>query len=345
MTHTRVGRIIAFPKAGNIYTEQLYAQVERSGVAVVEGNWSGGWLLRHVRRGDLIHIHWPSFLYFDPKSRWRTAYRLARLAALMAFAKLRRATIVWTAHNLYPHEGGGELLAHRLGRWITVAFADRVFVHGASAGTIVTQELKVRETRLRIGHHPHWIDAYPNTVTRSGSRARLGMAQDEYLYLFIGRCRPYKGLESLIEAFPGAPQPARLLIAGQFSSPTYLESIKTLASRTPGVVLAHRSIPDDELQLYLNAADCVVLPYRDVLTSGAALLALSFGRPVVAPNLGCIRDQIDEQCGILYDPHEPSALVDALRKIRSQTFNSAAIIEHARQFTWSGLAGLLQETP
>jgi beta-1,4-mannosyltransferase len=338
-------RIIAFPKAGNIYTEQLYAQVEQGGVSVIEGIWSSGWLLRHLRRGDIIHVHWPSFLYFDPQSGPRTAFRLVRLAALMAFAKLRRATIVWTAHNLYPHEGGSELLAHRVGRRITVAFADHVCVHGPSAATIVTRELKVRESRLRIGHHPHWIDCYPNTVTRTESRARLAIPAEVFLYVFIGRCRPYKGLESLIEAFPSAPQPAQLLIAGHFSSPQYLESVKALALRTPQVVLAPRSIPDEEMQVYLNAADCVVLPYRDVLTSGTALLALSFGRPVIAPDLGSMRDHIDAKSGILYDPDDPSALTHALKEIRSHTFDPVAITEHARQFTWSGLADLLHDLP
>jgi len=344
MTRKSTDRIVAFPKTGNVYTEQLYAEVERRGIPVVDGIWSA-WLLNHLRRGDLIHIHWPSFLYFEPKSRLRTAFRLAKLAAFMAFAKLRRATIVWTAHNLYPHEGGRGLLAHRVGRWIVVAFTDRVCVHGRSAGTIVTRELKVRPSRLRTGHHPNWIDCYPNTITRTESRRRLGLPEKEFLYLFIGRCRPYKGLEALIEAFPGAPQPARLLIAGQFSSPAYLEAVKSLASRTPGVDFAPRSIPDEEMQIYLNAADCVVLPYRDVLTSGAAMLALSFGRPVIAPDLGCIRDHIDAQSGILYDAQEPSALASALRQIRSHSFDSGAIIEHARQFTWSSLAGLLHELP
>jgi glycosyltransferase involved in cell wall biosynthesis len=339
----RPRRIIAFPRAGNIYTEQLYAQVERSGVTVIEGSWTGGWLLRHLHRGDLIHIHWPSFLYFDAKSRLRTAFRLARLAALMTFAKLRRATIVWTAHNLYPHEGGGDLFAHRVGRRITVAFADRVCVHGPSAGIIVARELKVRESRLRIGRHPHWIDCYPNTVTRAESRRRLAVAEDEFLHVFIGRCRPYKGLESLIEAFPSAPKPARLLIAGQFSSPQYLKAVQALAARTPGVVLAPGSIPDEEMQVPLNAADCVVLPYRDVLTSGTALLALSFGRPVIAPDLGCMRDHVDAACGILYDADDPQGLAQALRQIRSRRFDPVAIREHAREFTWSGLAGLLDD--
>ena len=222
-----------------------------------------------------------------------------------------------------------------------VSFADYVCVHGASAAALVIRELKVAESRVRIAHHPHWIDCYPNTLTRAQSRTKLGLPANEFLYLFIGRCRPYKGLETLIEAFKRVSQPARLLIAGSFSPPQYLEGIASLAKRTPNVDLVPRSIPDEDMQLYLNAADCVVLPYRDVLTSGTALLALSFGRPVVAPDLGSIRDHVDAQSGELYAADQPLGLQGALQSVRSLTFDSSAIREHARKFTWSSLAGIL----
>jgi beta-1,4-mannosyltransferase len=55
-------------------------------------------------------------------------------------------------------------------------------------------------------------------------------------------------------------------------------------------------IPEDEMQLFLNAADLVVLPYRDVLNSGAALLALSFNTPVLTPDAGAL-PELREQVG------------------------------------------------
>ena len=334
-------RIIAFPNAGNIYTERLYQEVAARGVEVVEGVGSFRWLLRNVRRGSMVHIHWPSFLYFEPSSRLRTSVRLGKLALGLALIKQRGAAVIWTAHNLYPHEGGRGVLSHRLGRGITLASADRVIVHGLSAAAVVEREFGVPHSRLRIGHHPHWIDSYPNTVTAAQARALLQIDPDEYLYLHIGRCKPYKGLEALIEAFRQAPQPARLLIAGSFSSAQYQEEIRALSRLAPNVQLVARSIPDDELQVYLNAANCVVLPYRTILTSGTAMLALSFGRPVIAPDLGSMRDHVDADSGILYDPEEPHALARALRDIRTRVFDPDAIVAQARRFTWSHMADLL----
>ena len=55
------------------------------------------------------------------------------------------------------------------------------------------------------------------------------------------------------------------------------------------------------MQLYLNAANAVVLPYQTALNSGALLLAYSFARPVVAPNVGCLRGLVDDSTGVVFD--------------------------------------------
>jgi len=47
-------------------------------------------------------------------------------------------------------------------------------------------------------------------------------------------------------------------------------------------------IPDNDIQIYMNAADIIVLPYLDILNSGVAILAMSFGKPVIAPRTGSI---------------------------------------------------------
>jgi beta-1,4-mannosyltransferase len=334
-------RIVAFPLKGNIYTETLYAEVQRRGVEVIEGVWLAGWLVRNLRPTDIIHIHWPSFLYSVPSSPVRTTVRLARMISLLGFAKLRGAKVIWTAHNLYPHDGAGAWWADRQGRKIIVAFADLVFVHGQSAGAIVARELGVHDSQLRVGHHGHWVDVYPNTIGRAASRERLCLDLDEYLYVYIGRCRPYKGIEPLIAAFAEVPVSGRLMIAGSFSSTQYLDTIRQLVARTPRVDLVPQHIPDDELQIYLNAADCVVLPYRAVLTSGTAMLALSFGRPVIAPNLGAIRDHVGPDSGILYAADEPRALTQALTAIRSLRYDEVAIKTQVLGLTWNRLADML----
>jgi glycosyltransferase involved in cell wall biosynthesis len=79
-------------------------------------------------------------------------------------------------------------------------------------------------------------------------------------------------------------------------------------------VLTHTAtVPDTELQTYLNACDAVVLPHRTVLNSGGLQLAWSFGRPVIARRAGCLTGQVAEPAGRLFDGQDE--LRTALRAI------------------------------
>ena len=63
-----------------------------------------------------------------------------------------------------------------------------------------------------------------------------------------------------------------------------------------------------------NSSDVVVLPFREILTSGSTLLAMSFGRPVVVPRMGGLVDVVSNGCGFTYDPELTDGLSIALHK-------------------------------
>src|SRR3546814_12030359 len=63
-------------------------------------------------------------------------------------------------------------------------------------------------------------------------------------------------------------------------------------------------LSDAEIERITDEADAVVLPYRDIVNSGSALLALSRFRPVIAPRLGSLielQGQVGEDWLWLYD--------------------------------------------
>jgi len=338
-----IGRIIAFPLEGTAYTEHLYAEARARGIEVVEGQWSSRWLMRELHRGDVVHIHWPSFLYHDKASRARSWKGLLKYSLMLSYAKTRGMRVVWTAHNVLPHDVGSHHAEHRIGRRITTHFADRVIAHGNAAREVVIRRLGVPDSRISVVRHGNWIDAYPNTVSRREARARLKVPASDFVYLFIGTCQPYKGLDTLIRTFGQLPGGSRLLIVGKFKSGAYRQQIEALLGEAPGIELHPGHVADGDLQYYLNAADCVVLPYRDILTSGAAMLALSFGRPVVAPDIGALRDHVNAHCGILYPAQDRTALLRALLEIRQRSLDPAAILGHARTFTWAPAVDILAD--
>ena len=121
------------------------------------------------------------------------------------------------------------------------------------------------------------------TEARRASRPRCRGTR----LLHFGLLRPYKNVPHLIATFAEAALPgATLLIAGKPFDDQVRDEVATAAADVAGVRLELRYIRPDEVQLFFLAADLVVLPYQRILNSGAALLALSFARPVLVPRMG-----------------------------------------------------------
>ena len=339
------GQIYACPLSGIAYNEALYAAARDLGMDVREAMWAGRWLVPRLKSGDTIHLHWPSFLYYLPSSRWRSLVQLFRFVAIVLLLRARGVRVFWTAHNLYPHDGGKQEWMHRVARRVLVAISERIFAHGPTAARLVSAEFSVPASRLSVIPHGHWVGVYPNTIRPEEARQKLGLPNAAKLLLFFGQCKPYKGLESLIEALPKLSPDTMLLVAGKFSDAQYEQKIRALAKRVAAerITIVPGFVDDAELQIFFNAADLVALPYLEVLTSGNAMSAMSFGRPVVAPRLGSLIDVVKPGCGVLYDPEDPDGLAAALIRAASMKFDSAAIMAHAAKYTWEDAALALRE--
>jgi glycosyltransferase involved in cell wall biosynthesis len=229
---------------------------------------------------------------------------------------------------------------HRYGRRVIIALSDLILVHGAQAGELVSREFSVSPRKIRRIHHGHWLDYYPRDVSTEQARARLGIAPGVFVFGFVGLCKPYKNLDQLIEAFAAAGQQSSLLIAGKFQSQEYGQRIEQmLAKLDPARVIFRPGFVDDaDLQVYVRASNVLVLPFTDTLTSGSAMLALSFGRPAVAPRLGGMPELIIEPCGVLYDAAQPGSLAQAMDIARGRSFDEQAILAHAAKFDWESAA-------
>ena len=322
----RAMRVAAFPRrlATNPYCELLYDHVERLGVEVVEGRSGIRWLFRSRGWVRVLHLHWPERHFRSGSLPSAIGFALRLLAA-----RLLGYRIVWTVHNAAPHEDAGA--GDRLVRAILRRLATLV-VHCEAA----RRTLGPAGPRAHVIPHGSYVGRYPNGIGSRTARERLGVEPDARVFLAFGQVRSYKGLDELIRAFGELRAPdARLVIAG--------EPVAHVAPPTTGdprVRLFLRHVPDAEVQVFLNAADLLVLPYRSVLTSGAAMLALSFGRGIVAPRLGCLPELERSGAALLYDPSDPDGLAGALA--RALELDASALGERARRFartlSWDAIA-------
>tara|TARA_R110000787_G_scaffold8895_32_gene30705 strand:+ start:367 stop:1467 length:1101 start_codon:yes stop_codon:yes gene_type:complete len=334
--------IMAFPHAGDSYTDCFYAALKDEDITVHEGIFAGRWLYQNLRDIDYIHFHWPSF-YYNDKSRVQCLYKFSLLVFLFVLTRIRSVGILWTVHNLMPHDRCVLPSLDRLARRLLIRLGTRFFVHGPSAEAEALKTYPGLADRMVQIEHGHWIGYYPNVVDRAEARRTLDISDNDFLYLFLGACKPYKDLEKLVESFAGLPDTASLFIVGRFMNPDYEARIRDMVDNAAGrITMITGFVPDDDLQTYFNACDITVLSYAEVLTSGSAMLSLSFGRPVIAPAIGFMRDVIPPECGYLYDNAEPDGLHKAMIEAADKTYDKNTIIEEAKKYQWAKTARIVR---
>jgi len=319
-----------------------------------------------AREADLIHLHWlelwgrPPYLNLAGLTRWgwpgrglqrlflplvnsqrafawRRGAFLERFLSALTTYKTGSGRLVYTLHNLTQHEGEADHIeAHALSRLLSLA--DAVHVHNDRMADVLRARYPVIPPSVTIPHG-NYLGAYPNRLDRAEARTRLDIPPDRFVALFLGLIRPYKGLDDLLAAFQAIDDPASLLlVAGQSRPPGYAESLIKAAKSDERIRWHPHFVPDDDLQVWMNAADIVVLPYRRVSTSGAAMLAFSFGKPIIAPALPAFQELMrgNPALGLLYDPTRPAALQAVLRQAQSINWQAARgdILAWAAQFDW-----------
>jgi len=148
-----------------------------------------------------------------------------------------------------------------------------------------------------------------------GILPRLGLADGEPYFLFVGVLRYYKGLHTLIEA--AWHLPARVVIAG--SGPEG-EKLRALAeqSAASNVVFAGQ-ISDREKVSLLKGCQALVLPshLRSEAYGMVLVEAAMYGRPLVSCEIGTGTSFVNahEETGLVVPPENVAALSGALNTL------------------------------
>jgi glycosyltransferase involved in cell wall biosynthesis len=254
---------------------------------------------------------------------WNNKFELFDRTLLMLYYRLLGKRVVLTVHNVNAGKRDSkDTRFNRLTLRIQYRLTHHIFVHTDKMKRELIEEFGMRTARITV--IPFGINnAVPNTtLTPEGAKQRLGLRNDEKTVLFFGRITPYKGLEYLIAAFEQLlvrDQSYRLIIAGNPDRcDEYWRAIREGIRedvRKGQVILKASFIPDDETEVYFKAADVVVLPYRDIYQSGVLFLGHSFGLPVVAADVGSLKDEIVEgKTGFVFRPEDPVDLAKAIEQ-------------------------------
>jgi glycosyltransferase involved in cell wall biosynthesis len=107
-------------------------------------------------------------------------------------------------------------------------------------------------------------------------------------------------------------------------------------------------VPDEETELYFKAADVLILPYTHVFQSGVLFLSYGFGLPVIASDVGSLKDEIIEgETGLVCRPCDSPDLARAVREFfmselyRQRVERRKAIAAHANaRYSWDTVADI-----
>lgn len=317
---------------GNPYLDDLAAALPRDRIEEVRLSWAelAGAGAR-PGRVDVVHVHWVQMLLEEQGIGY--GHRAAAVY-LRRLARLRRqgVRVVWTMHNLASHERHGWGVDRSVRR-ATAAAAARVVVHCGAA----REGLRRLWPAARAVVLPHPARELP-PLDRAAARARLGIEDGASRVVAVpGAIRDYKDVAGLLDALRSAAGPdVRVVVAGQPRDDGLAAAVRRAAGGDPRVLLRLGHQDDEDLRTAIAAADVAVLPYRRVLTSGAAIAALAEGVPVVVPSLGCLAEQAGE--GALV--HAPGDLRGAARLSLETTGDElarrgAAGRAHVLRTTWA----------
>jgi len=254
---------------------------------------------------------------------WNNKFQSFDRTFLMLYYRALRKKIVITAHNVnLAVRDSKDTPFNRFTLRIQYLLADHVFIHTEKMKQELIQGFGVRAERLTV--IPFGINnAVPCTaLTPKEARIRLGIREGQRTILFFGNIAQYKGLEYLVDAFKQILQrndDYRLVIAGRpKGSEDYWSEVRQMINpevRTGRVLVREEYIPDDETEIYFKAADVLALPYRHIYQSGVLFLGYSFGLPVVATDVGSLKEDIQEgETGFLCKPDDPADLAKALER-------------------------------
>lgn len=262
------------------------------------------------------------------------------------YAKRRGVRVIYTAHNILPHEQ--KFAVHRFIYRFIYKKADALIVHSASNIRMLTQIAPKHRPVYVVPHGDYNFLNQKNVISRDEARGKLGLSLSDKVVLFFGTIRPYKGLDVLIRAcalIRDRTPDFKLLIAGNpLEDFTKYEKLIEKAKISDRVIKVLEYVPNEQISLYLNAANTLVLPYKEIYQSGIIHLAFAFGLPTICSKTGGLPDLVkDGKNGLLFEPGNAEALAELLIRVLSdQTLAhnlGAASKDSVAKFSWPSIAG------
>lgn len=258
---------------------------------------------------------------------WNNKFEFFDRTLLMLYYRMLGKKIILTVHNVNVRKrDSNDSFLNRISLRLQYNFCHHIFVHTERMRSELVSDFRI--PRSKVSLIPFGINnTVPNTaLSTEEAKQQIGVNRGDKALLFFGNIAPYKGLEYLISAFSALlskDRSYRLIIVGRpKGSENYWKQIQQAIVRSrisDRIIQRIEYIPDELTELYFKAADVLILPYTHVFQSGVLFLSYSFGLPVIAADVGTLREEIvEDETGVVFKPRDS---VDLALKVEKY-FNS-----------------------
>ena len=337
-------KIVMTGKISHPYIELLYAQIENRGFGVYK--WVSRLdLLKGLRKAAIIHLHWIEGYFFVSHHKHLTLLKSLVFISYLIFVRyVARRKIVITLHNLVPHVRLYPLLVSRIFT-LSLKLADGVIVHNDYSKKMACRMYNTDKNKIRVIPHGTLSSYYPNDISKEAARDILKIPEDKFVMLSFGGIRSNKGLEDLLDILEDILVDEKdlfLVVGGKCYDATLESRLKEFSNKFKHNSLVRTEyIPDEDIQILMNASDVGILPYREITTSGALLLYMSFRKPVIVPDLEPIKELL-QGSGIYYRQGDNKDLARVMLEAKSGFYNlvklSQEVFQISQKYQWDNIA-------
>lgn len=319
--------ILVFPKATNPYEELLYRQMSKlpdfhfryitfriTQYTVLNCLLFPLLLIRkRMQKFSLIHIHWLYEFSTVRNGLFTRLFFTGYVLWILVLIKLTGYTLVYTIHDSLARDH--QFLFEKALTAAIILLSDHIIcLSGSTVQELASMHIPVPRRKISLIPHGSYTGWYDNSIGIRKARRILDVPVSSFVLLYFGFIRQYKGVQDLLVCLEKIIRQHNMVIvlAGVCDDRQIESEINAFHKLYPSQSrLDLKHIPDNEVQIYFNACDSAVFPFRHITNSGSVFLAASFKKPFIAPTAGCIRD-FPKDSGIFYDPSDPDGLATSI---------------------------------
>jgi glycosyltransferase involved in cell wall biosynthesis len=232
-----------------------------------------------------------------------------------------KPVLIWNLHNLHRHD----LAFQDFERWSFTRLSttvDGIRVFNELSLKLAAEYLKLREqTIIKSIPHGNYIEVYEG-IGFTSLRKEWNVKDDDIVLLLFGGLREGKGILKFINIFSSVSNSypnIKLIIAGKPENISFEKEIRFLATGNDSIVLKLELIPNSEVPSFFHSSNYAVLPYDHILNSGSAVLAMGFGKPIIANAIPIFLELLKPSFSFVENIHSEQGFTKIINLIMSET--------------------------